>query len=612
MPQPPNSSPVASNPGHVDLEDSYIAAVPGEDGVDDDDDGGDIEDLSELADQEGAALLPSSAAKSGERRPQDRVAAPRQTWCWRACCGRVVFYLSVVTLSALLTALVLIYGGVSKSRFLCQPSVLDAAGPLHPSEPAAPAPEVPKLWMPMNITVLEDATCAPSFGYTPGDGGPTDLPAATDILAEGKDTVRLIQVADANGRLWAWTEWCYDFGFLVVDGKNTSAADHEWQVYAWQQDALLFTELSPFDPHQPAVLCLRFRPVFSGLPVRAFFYLWKGNFAAKFHQTDANLRRSVSVPSLSTLSTGAITQVGLDRKMSRRPICPPSLTSFEQPVLRGDWVHLAYNATAPACNCDGRFCVGKLDTLDTNRWIFVPHTCRMRYFSVLETRSCLASRNILLVGDSNSEMIGRQFTDMTQREYPLPKDFPRSYDIRSPNYWISAVFNGAPSDGGDCVGMTAYRDATLVNRHRKFFQNPEDCPDVVFVNTGIHDICSKIPLAQVKKNLHEVAGPTWLQLERETACAGMSKFVWRTTLYEGDLPFAHETLQHEPMLNAWALSSGASKTWGHLDFLYMSQHWRFSSAHTDGMHYGRRPGFRTVKYDFVGRVSNQMHLNMIC
>jgi len=379
------------------------------------------------------------------------------------------------------------------------------------------------------------------------------------------------------------------------------------------------------------------------------------------------------------------------------------------PFWEGHWVAQPLGGAA----CGEGACTGAPPgAVLTAPWVYRLPECHFHLFSPPEARACLNGSWLFSSGDSNFLDTAGNLLNATLAlsnepgwmDVPVAHPKGRSFDIRgsrpgwnaslvhahtlvdfnppppAPEAWlpdatwpaatfhfrVSNIWNAAPAEGGAledqcCHGLLVVHRADWRGRHQSLLL-PEGAagrgPDVIFVNTGLHDgmrfSLHAYALRDFASELELSAVAWWARTLRgwaaPAAAAGAGaegaqgggeckpRMIWRSTVAPaGRARLKRSNPQHLEVFNrltAVALAGAGgggrealrargggggsgcarpfhtrSDEWSFLDMFDMTFPWHFDEAVSDGGHYGRHfaPGS-----DNVDKMQIQVLLNGLC
>ncbi|KAK3135678.1 hypothetical protein QOZ80_5BG0422080 [Eleusine coracana subsp. coracana] len=314
---------------------------------------------------------------------------------------------------------------------------------------------------------------------------------------------------------------------------------------------------------------------------------------------------------------------------------------FEREAWSGRWTRLArndnceevdaagrYRCLEPEHQCEAPWCEGPLGALESNGWVYSAH-CSFRLFKADAAWRCLDRKWLFFWGDSNhvdtirnllSFVLGVTDTSVVARRFDAvfrnPSGGPETVRITN-------VFNGHWNMSMNYLGLQSLRNRGFRQLLRSYFMSGDRVPDVVILNSGLHDGCYWTSVRAYAQGA-EFAAQFWSGVLAKVRARGrnMPKVFYRTTVatggYARDLGFNPSKMDAFNGVLVEMMKQHGVLTGGVIDNFDMTFPWHYDNRCNDGVHYGRAPA-RLVWRDgkighqyFVDLMLGHVLLNAIC
>ncbi|KAF8765717.1 hypothetical protein HU200_008220 [Digitaria exilis] len=365
------------------------------------------------------------------------------------------------------------------------------------------------------------------------------------------------------------------------------------------------------------------------LTVVLLFRSWEGlKFSSARFKVRAELRRipllfrpasNVSLPALETCRAA----------------------DFARDAWSGRWTRLArndscedvdaagrYRCLEPDHPCEAPWCDGPVGALESNGWVYSSH-CSFRLFAADAAWRCLDGKWLFFWGDSNhvdtirnllTFVLGVTDTSVVTRRFDAvfmnPSGGPGTLRITS-------IFNGHWNVSMNYLGLHSLRNRDFRQLIRSNFMSPDRVPDVVILNSGLHDGCYWTSV-RAYAQAAEFAAQFWSGILAKVRARGhaMPRVFYRTTIatggYARDLAFNPSKMEAYNGVLVEKMRRYGVLTGGVIDNFDMTFPWHYDNRCNDGVHYGRAPArlmWRDGKIGhqyFVDLMLGHVLLNAIC
>ncbi|KAG9457999.1 hypothetical protein H6P81_002507 [Aristolochia fimbriata] len=278
-------------------------------------------------------------------------------------------------------------------------------------------------------------------------------------------------------------------------------------------------------------------------------------------------------------------------------------SDFDREVWSGRWTRHGRNDSCQIENdgrykclaadypCESPWCRGPLGSLESNGWVYSAH-CSFKLFTGDEAWNCLKDRWIFFWGDSNHVDTIRNILNFILYHPEIeavPRRFDRNYtNPRNPSQTvrITSIFNGHWNDTKNYEGLNSLQDEGFRELLKKYF-NEETVPDVMIMNSGLHD---GVHWRSLRKYIAgtEYAAKFWEEMMRSVVGRGKKRpeFIYRTTVatggYARDLAFNPSKIE---VFNLVLLEKLRERGLidGVIDNFDMTFPWHFDNRCNDGM-----------------------------
>ncbi|CAH8356617.1 unnamed protein product [Eruca vesicaria subsp. sativa] len=339
-------------------------------------------------------------------------------------------------------------------------------------------------------------------------------------------------------------------------------------------------------------------------------------FAGEFNLTVILLFRHYQGLKFSTA------RLGFDKKLrnirlnfiKKSDVSLPELRSckrsdFDRDAWSGRWIRLGKNDDCEISN-DGRYrclpadfpcrkpwCDGAVGGIESNGWVYSTH-CSFKLFSGEAAWGCLKNKWLFFWGDSNHVDSIRNMLNFVLGHPEIPA-VPRRFDMRFSNpknesetVRITSIFNGHWNETQNYQGLDSLQDRDFRELLKKYFTE-DKVPDVMFVNSGLHDGIHWHSLRAFEKGA-ETAAAFWREVFDGVRSRGLKppEVIFRNTIATGGyarvLAFNPSKMEAfngvflEKMRDAGLVTSV-------VDNFDMTYPWHYDNRCNDGVHYGRTP-----------------------
>ncbi|KAG2619481.1 uncharacterized protein LOC120665576 [Panicum virgatum] len=314
---------------------------------------------------------------------------------------------------------------------------------------------------------------------------------------------------------------------------------------------------------------------------------------------------------------------------------------FARDAWSGRWTRLAkndgcedvdaagrYRCLEPDHPCEAPWCDGPLGALESNGWVYSAH-CSFRLFAADAAWRCLDGRWLFFWGDSNhvdtirnllTFVLGVTDTSVVMRRFDAvftnPSGGPGTLRITS-------IFNGHWNMSMNYLGLHSLRNRGFRQLIRSYFMSGDRVPDVVILNSGLHDGCYWTSVRAYAQGA-EFAAHFWSDVMAKVRARGhaVPRVFYRTTIatggYARDLAFNPSKMEAFNGVLVEKMRRHGVLTGGVIDNFDMTFPWHYDNRCNDGVHYGRAPA-RLVWRDgkighqyFVDLMLGHVLLNAIC
>ncbi|PUZ66107.1 hypothetical protein GQ55_3G280200 [Panicum hallii var. hallii] len=314
---------------------------------------------------------------------------------------------------------------------------------------------------------------------------------------------------------------------------------------------------------------------------------------------------------------------------------------FARDAWSGRWTRLAknddcedvdaagrYRCLEPDHPCEAPWCDGPLGALESNGWVYSAH-CSFRLFAVDAAWRCLDGKWLFFWGDSNhvdtirnllTFVLGVTDTSVVTRRFDAvftnPSGGPGTLRITS-------IFNGHWNMSMNYLGLHSLRNRGFRQLIRSYFMSGDRVPDVVILNSGLHDGCYWTSVRAYAQGA-EFAAQFWSDVMAKVRARGhaVPRVFYRTTIatggYARDLAFNPSKMEAFNGVLVEKMRRHGVLTGGVIDNFDMTFPWHYDNRCNDGVHYGRAPA-RLVWRDgkighqyFVDLMLGHVLLNAIC
>lgn len=314
---------------------------------------------------------------------------------------------------------------------------------------------------------------------------------------------------------------------------------------------------------------------------------------------------------------------------------------FARDVWSGRWTRLAkndsceevddagrYRCLEPQHPCEAPWCAGPLGALESNGWVYSAH-CSFSLFTADAAWRCLDGKWLFFWGDSNhvdtirnllTFVLGVTNTSAVTRRFDAaftnPSGGPGTVRITS-------IFNGHWNMSMNYLGLHSLRNKGFQRLVRSYFLAEDRAPDIVILNSGLHDGCYWTSV-RAYVQAAEYAAQFWAGVMAEVRSRGhaVPRMFYRTTIatggYARDLAFNPSKMEAFNGVLVEKLRRHGVLTGGLIDNFDMTFPWHYDNRYNDGVHYGRAPAkllWRDGKVGhqyFVDLMLGHVLLNAIC
>lgn len=314
---------------------------------------------------------------------------------------------------------------------------------------------------------------------------------------------------------------------------------------------------------------------------------------------------------------------------------------FARDVWSGRWTRLArndrcedvddagrYRCLEPEHPCEAPWCDGPLGALESNGWVYSAH-CSFKLFTADAAWRCLDGKWLFFWGDSNhvdtirnllTFVLGVEDTSAVTRRFDAVFTNPSG---EPGTLRITSIFNGHWNMSMNYLGLHSLRHKGFRQLVRSYFVGDDRVPDVVILNSGLHDGCYWSSVrAYVQAT--EYAAQFWAGVMAKVRLRGLAvpRVFYRTTVatggYARDLAFNPNKMELFNGVLVEKMRQHGVLTGGVIDNFDMTFPWHYDNRCNDGVHYGRAPAklvWRDGKIGhqyFVDLMLGHVLLNAIC
>lgn len=314
---------------------------------------------------------------------------------------------------------------------------------------------------------------------------------------------------------------------------------------------------------------------------------------------------------------------------------------FGRDVWSGRWTRLAkndncddvdgagrYRCLEPEYPCEAPWCNGPLGVLESNGWVYSAH-CSFKLFTADAAWRCLDGKWLFFWGDSNhvdtirnllTFVLGVEDTSAVTRRFDAVFTNPSG---QAGTLRITSIFNGHWNMSMNYLGLHSLRHKGFRQLVRSYFLGDDRVPDVVILNSGLHDGCYWSSLRSYVQGT-EYAVQFWAGLMAKVRSRGLTvpRVFYRTTVatggYARDLAFNPNKMELFNGVLVEKMRQHGVLTGGVIDNFDMTFPWHYDNRCNDGVHYGRAPAklvWRDGKIGhqyFVDLMLGHVLLNAIC
>jgi hypothetical protein len=314
---------------------------------------------------------------------------------------------------------------------------------------------------------------------------------------------------------------------------------------------------------------------------------------------------------------------------------------FARDAWSGRWTRLArkddcenvdaagrYRCLAPGHPCEAPWCHGPLGALESNGWVYSAH-CSFKLFEADAAWCSLDGKWLFFWGDSNhvdtvrnllSFVLGVKDTSAVARRFDAvftnPSGGPETVRITN-------IFNGHWNMSMNYLGLQSLRNREFRHLLRSYFMSRDRIPDVIILNSGLHDGCYWTSVRSFTQAA-EFAARFWSGVMAKAQARGhtVPRVFYRTTVATGG--YARDLASNPSKMEAFngvlvdKMKQHGVLTGGVVDNFDMTFPWHYDNRCNDGVHYGRPPA-RLVWLDgkighqyFVDLMLGHVLLNAIC
>ncbi|KAL5655181.1 hypothetical protein ACJX0J_034500, partial [Zea mays] len=144
--------------------------------------------------------------------------------------------------------------------------------------------------------------------------------------------------------------------------------------------------------------------------------------------------------------------------------------------------------------CEAPWCDGPLGVLENNGWVYSAH-CSFKLFATDASWRCLDGKWLFFWGDSNhvdtirnllTFVLGITDTSAVTRRFDAVFTNPSG---GAGTLRITSIFNGHWNMSMNYLGLHSLRNRGFRQLIRSYFMSGDRVPDVVVLNSGLHDGC---------------------------------------------------------------------------------------------------------------------------
>uniref|UniRef100_A0A0A9A4M1 Uncharacterized protein n=1 Tax=Arundo donax TaxID=35708 RepID=A0A0A9A4M1_ARUDO len=309
---------------------------------------------------------------------------------------------------------------------------------------------------------------------------------------------------------------------------------------------------------------------------------------------------------------------------------------FARDAWSGRWTRLAKNDNCEDVDAAGRYrypceapwCDGPLGALESNGWVYSAH-CSFKLFTADAAWRCLDGKWLFFWGDSNhvdtirnllTFVLGVTDTSAVTRRFDTVFTNPSG---GQGTLRITSIFNGHWNMSMNYLGLHSLRNREFRQLIRSYFMSGDRVPDVVILNSGLHDGCYWTSVRAYAQGA-EFAAQFWSGVMAKVRARGhaVPRVFYRTTIatggYARDLAFNPSKMEAFNGVLVEKVRRHGVLTGGVIDNFDMTFPWHYDNRCNDGVHYGRAPA-RLVWRDgkighqyFVDLMLGHVLLNAIC
>lgn len=314
---------------------------------------------------------------------------------------------------------------------------------------------------------------------------------------------------------------------------------------------------------------------------------------------------------------------------------------FSRDAWSGRWTRLSkkdncedvdaagrYRCLEPDHPCEAPWCDGPLGALESNGWVYSAH-CSFKLFEADAAWRCLDGKWLFFWGDSNhvdtirnllTFVLGITDTSAVTRRFDAVFTNPSG---GAETLRITSIFNGHWNMSMNYLGLHSLRNRGFRQLIRSYFMSGDRVPDVVVLNSGLHDGCYWSSVRAYAQGA-DFAAQFWSGVMDKVRSRGhaVPRVFYRTTIatggYARDLAFNPNKMEAFNGVLVEKMKRYGVLTGGVIDNFDMTFPWHYDNRCNDGVHYGRTPA-RLVWRDgkighqyFVDLMLGHVLLNAIC
>lgn len=314
---------------------------------------------------------------------------------------------------------------------------------------------------------------------------------------------------------------------------------------------------------------------------------------------------------------------------------------FSRDAWSGRWTRLAkndscedvdaagrYRCLEPDHPCEAPWCDGPLGALESNGWVYSAH-CSFKLFTADASWRCLDGKWLFFWGDSNhvdtirnllTFVLGITDTSAVTRRFDAVFTNPSG---GAGTLRITSIFNGHWNMSMNYLGLHSLRNRGFRQLIRSYFMSGDRVPDVVVLNSGLHDGCYWTSV-RIYAQAADFAAQFWSGVMDKVRARGRAvpRVFYRTTIatggYARDLAFNPNKMEAFNGVLVEKMRRHGVLTGGVIDNFDMTFPWHYDNRCNDGVHYGRAPAklvWRDGKVGhqyFVDLMLGHVLLNAIC